>query len=204
MASAKIKNMNNISKLIFTSLACCGLTAVAAEIDLSKLPPASTQKDVTYAKDIRPMLEPSCFRCHGEDKHSGGLRLDSREAVLKGGRKKDKVTKEEKIVTVVEVGNSGKSRLVISVAQLNPKTAMPPKRKGGGGGPGGSGGPGGPGGPRDDHDAKPQGERLAAVIKKDAGTNAPAGGPRPGGPPAKPLTAEQVGLVRAWIDQGAK
>jgi hypothetical protein len=24
------------------------------------------------------------------------------------------------------------------------------------------------------------------------------------GPPAKPLTAEQVGLVRAWIDQGAK
>jgi hypothetical protein len=24
------------------------------------------------------------------------------------------------------------------------------------------------------------------------------------GPPPKPLTAEQVGLVRAWIDQGAK
>jgi hypothetical protein len=38
------------------------------------------------------------------------------------------------------------------------------------------------------------------------------GGPPPGGPggqhnfgpPPKPLTAEQVGLVRAWIDQGAK
>ena len=25
-----------------------------------------------------------------------------------------------------------------------------------------------------------------------------------GGPPAKPLTAEEVGLIRAWIDQGAK
>jgi hypothetical protein len=37
----------------------------------------------------------------------------------------------------------------------------------------------------------------------------PPGGPGPGGqrnfgPPPKPLTAEQVGLVRAWIDQGAK
>jgi hypothetical protein len=29
-------------------------------------------------------------------------------------------------------------------------------------------------------------------------------GPRPQGPPPKPLTPEQVGLVRAWIDQGAK
>jgi hypothetical protein len=30
------------------------------------------------------------------------------------------------------------------------------------------------------------------------------GGPGGGGPAPKPLTAEQVGLVRAWIDQGAK
>ena len=29
-------------------------------------------------------------------------------------------------------------------------------------------------------------------------------GGRGGDAPAKPLTAEQVGLVRAWIDQGAK
>ena len=36
------------------------------------------------------------------------------------------------------------------------------------------------------------------------GTNAPGQPPRGFGPPPKPLTAEQVGLVRAWIDQGAK
>lgn len=30
------------------------------------------------------------------------------------------------------------------------------------------------------------------------------GGPGGNGPQAKPLTAEQVGLLRAWIDQGAK
>jgi hypothetical protein len=35
---------------------------------------------------------------------------------------------------------------------------------------------------------------------------APGGGPNPpgGAPLPKPLTAEQVGLIRAWIDQGAK
>lgn len=175
--------MNKMSVLVPAILI---LTLPAfAEVDLSKLPPAAKQKDVTYAKDIKPLLEASCFRCHGEKEKKGGLRLDSLEAALKGG-------KEGK---VIEPGKSEKSPLVISVSQLDPETAMPPKR--GGRGPRGPGGPGGPGG---------QGNF--------GGTNAPAGGPgqRPGGPggpggnfqPPKPLTAEQVGLVRAWIDQGAK
>jgi hypothetical protein len=33
---------------------------------------------------------------------------------------------------------------------------------------------------------------------------APPGGPGGFGPPSKALTAEQVGLIRAWIDEGAK
>ncbi|MDB6055848.1 MAG: hypothetical protein JWN25_3371 [Verrucomicrobiales bacterium] len=49
------------------------------------------------------------------------------------------------------------------------------------GGPGGQRGPGGQGGPG------------------GFGGGGPGGGPAPA-----PLTAEQVGLVRAWIDQGAK
>jgi hypothetical protein len=97
------------------------------------------------------------------------------------------VLKGSKEGKVIEPGKSDHSDLVIAVAQLDPETAMPPKpkpnRRGGLGGPGGPGGPGGM-----------------------QGTNGPAGGPgqRPQGPPPKPLTPEQVGLVRAWIDQGAK
>ena len=34
---------------------------------------------------IRPVLVESCVRCHGPNKASGGLRVDSREALLKGG-----------------------------------------------------------------------------------------------------------------------
>ena len=178
--------MNLTKCILIAGLAVTGLTALASEPDLSKLPPASDKKGLTYATDIQPIFKASCFGCHGEERHKADLRLDSLEGVLKGS--KDGV--------VIVPGKSDKSDLVLAVARLDPDTAMPPNRKPGGRGPGGPGGPNG-GGP----DKRP-----------GAGsTNGPAGGPPPGGPVGggnrpmpKPLTAEQVGLVRAWIDQGAK
>jgi mono/diheme cytochrome c family protein len=120
------------------------------------LPPASTKTNVTYATDIRPIFEQNCFRCHGEKRARGDVRLDNLEAVLKGGEHG----------TVVIPGNSAKSSLVIAVARLDENSAMPPIKKGG----------------------------------PSKGGGGPAGAP----PTAKPLTAEEVGLVCAWIDQGAK
>ncbi len=39
-----------------------------------------------FEKEVRPILEKNCFKCHGGgDKLRGGLRLTSRENVLKGG-----------------------------------------------------------------------------------------------------------------------
>lgn len=37
-----------------------------------------------FEKNVRPVLAESCFKCHGPDKQKQGLRLDSREALLKG------------------------------------------------------------------------------------------------------------------------
>src|SRR5947208_11189100 len=34
---------------------------------------------------VRPVLAGTCVKCHGEKKASGGLRLDSRAAMLAGG-----------------------------------------------------------------------------------------------------------------------
>jgi len=174
--------------LVLYSLAAIGWSATATEVDLSKLPPASEQPGVTYSKDIKPLLQASCIRCHGQERPKAGLRLDSLEGVLKG-------SKDGKVIVP---GNSKESLLVLAVSQLDEEKAMPPKFKPGHGHPGGPGGPGGapPGGPRPDGSAG----------------GPPPGGPggQPGGmhcgfgPPPKPLTAEQVGLVRAWIDQGAK
>ena len=101
-----------------------------AKIDVSKLPPASDKKGLTFAKDIRPMFEASCLRCHGEEQQKGGLRLDSLEALQQGG----------KHGKVVAAGKSKDSHLVIAAAQIDAETAMPPKRR--------PGGPGAPGAPR--------------------------------------------------------
>src|SRR5260370_28639340 len=129
--------------------------------DVRKLPPAADKKGLSYAKDIRPIVQASCLRCHGEERPKGDLRLDSLEAALKGG-------KDGKIVIP---GSSKKSPLVFAVAQVNDDLAMPPKR-----GPGGRGGPGGQfgGGPGGAGNPPPGGP---------GGGNPPPGGPRcPGGP----------------------
>src|SRR5258706_540391 len=39
-----------------------------------------------FETKIRPVLAASCYKCHGSQKALSGLRLDSREAILKGGK----------------------------------------------------------------------------------------------------------------------
>ncbi len=159
-----------------------------AKVDVSKLPAASTKTDVTFENDIAPILKASCLNCHGAERPRGDLQLDTLEHVLAGGR-------DGKMIVP---GDSAKSLIVAAAARISPSIAMPPEHHGRGpGGPGGFGGPppdGGPGGP-------------------PPGGPPPDGGAAPGGPPPgpnghrtppKPMTAEQVGLLRAWIDQGAK
>ena len=38
-----------------------------------------------FENEIRPLLADTCFRCHGPKRQKGKLRLDSREAILRGG-----------------------------------------------------------------------------------------------------------------------
>src|SRR5487761_2367583 len=74
------KNMMKYVSVIVGGLAAAAWPCVAA-VDLSKLPPPAQQQGVTYAKDIRPIFEASCFRCHGAERPKAGLRLDSLETV---------------------------------------------------------------------------------------------------------------------------
>jgi hypothetical protein len=129
------------SKGVLLSVVLSGVVSTfAADVDITKLPPVAAKKDVTYAKDIKPLFEKSCFKCHGEEKQKAKLRLDSLEAVKKGSENGE----------VIVLGKSEKSSLVHSVSGLIEDMMMPPEGKG------------------------------------------------------DPLTKEQIGLVRAWIDQGAK
>jgi Planctomycete cytochrome C len=172
----------------FVCAAAIPLTVTAAGkwdisgIDTSKLPPPADRKDVTFATDIKPLFDASCVRCHGQNRPRGGLRLGSLDDILKGG------TDGKAVVP----GDSQKSLLLIAAAQIDPQTSMPPKRREG---PHGGPPPGGPGAP---------GTTPNATNGPGPGPGGPPGGPGKFGPPPKPLTAEQVSLVRAWIDQGAK
>ena len=71
-----------------------------------------------FEKQVRPVLAQSCFKCHGEFKQEGGLRLDSRESVLKGADSG----------AVVEPGDPEKSSLVEAIRYLG-DFKMPPKGK---------------------------------------------------------------------------
>ncbi|HEV8377518.1 MAG TPA: hypothetical protein VGP99_01615, partial [Tepidisphaeraceae bacterium] len=82
---------------------------------------------------------------------------------------------------------------------------------GGGGGFGGGGGgrPGGPGGAGGGGFGGGRGPGGGQGGPGGGGQGGPGGGGFGGGGPGgmtppKPLTADQVGLIRAWIDQGAK
>ncbi|MCF6285821.1 MAG: hypothetical protein L3K26_11575, partial [Candidatus Hydrogenedentes bacterium] len=46
---------------------------------------AVNAEEVSFSKDIRPVLEERCFKCHGEKKQKGEVRLDDPESIMIGG-----------------------------------------------------------------------------------------------------------------------
>jgi hypothetical protein len=115
------------------------VTGSSAEMDSSKLPAPASQS-IDFIRDVKPILQTRCLKCHSDEKPKAHFRLTSRDAALKGG---------EHGIDIIP-GQSGKSPLIVYVARLDEDMAMPPEGRG------------------------------------------------------TPLTATEVGLLRAWIDQGAK
>src|SRR5262249_50272177 len=85
-----------------------------AQPPAQNLPPAFAGT-VEFAKDIRPILERSCWKCHGPDKSKGGLRLDDAKAALAGGNSGP----------VIQIGEkASQSKLLILVAGLDAELKM--------------------------------------------------------------------------------
>ncbi len=80
MRWARVLRFPNWIFLFFLS----GLSTVSLMSGSGSSP--SADRDVDFARDIRPILEASCNQCHGVDQSMNGLRLDTREAALKGGQ----------------------------------------------------------------------------------------------------------------------
>lgn len=106
-----------------------------ARVDPHLPKPAAVPVD--FARDIQPIFQNACFKCHGLTREKGGFSLATRVRAMEGGDDG----------TDIIAGNSAASPLVRRIAGLHESTAMPPGD-----------------------------ERLSPA---------------------------QVGLIRAWIDQGA-
>ncbi len=72
-----------------------------------------------FIEKVKPLLSSRCIGCHGPDKVKGGLRLDSREAALKGGETGPSLV----------AGKPGDSLFIAAVKHSHPELKMPPKDK---------------------------------------------------------------------------
>ena len=69
-------------KLAFSFITCLFFFA---DIDQAWAEEVATQDVAFFESKVRPLLVEHCHKCHGPTKQWAGLRLDSREATLKGG-----------------------------------------------------------------------------------------------------------------------
>ena len=138
---------------VFT-VPCPAFSGPAGEVDEARLPPAATG-EVGFARDILPLFERSCLRCHGPERPQSRYRLDQRTAALASGNRladwNERLPPGAPPLQNIIPGDSRRSPLVHYIARLptDEDLHMPPAGKAAG------------------------------------------------------LSAAEVGLVRAWIDQGA-
>ena len=74
-----------------------------------KLPPPAARA-VDFEKDIKPLFEAACIKCHAKGKDKGGLSIETRETFLKGGD----------TGAAAAPGKSAESLIVAAVSGLDP------------------------------------------------------------------------------------
>ena len=61
-------------------------SVVLGAVDPSKLPPAAGGR-IDFKRDVQPLLEAKCYKCHGPQRSENGLRFDDRQSALRGGER---------------------------------------------------------------------------------------------------------------------
>jgi mono/diheme cytochrome c family protein len=80
---------------------------------------AQTHAAPDFLKEVRPILERSCFGCHGPEKQKNGYRLDVREEAIKGGDSGE---------PAILPHNAKRSPLIRYVSGEDEEKQMPPKK----------------------------------------------------------------------------
>ena len=103
---------------------CGALAVLGIAVDPPQKPstPAAPVGQISYDRDIRPILSENCFKCHGPSakEAAAGLRLDERASAVKdrGG------------YAVIVSGNPKASMIFDRIAPSDPEMRMPPPTSG--------------------------------------------------------------------------
>lgn len=122
--SASSRTRRSVALALSTTAALCvGLWSNgsrAAQGSGQESDPAASPQ--FYTDHVQPVFASNCYRCHGGMNHRGGLQLDSRASILKGG----------KTGPVIVPGHPEDSLLVKLIRHEGPADdprPMPPKSK---------------------------------------------------------------------------
>lgn len=92
------------------------LIAISASLEVDSVTCSADDREHFFETRIRPVLIEKCFKCHGSEKESSELRVDSREALIKGGE----------IGVSVIPGKPAESLLLQAIDPANEDIQMPP------------------------------------------------------------------------------
>ncbi|PHX58826.1 MAG: hypothetical protein CK522_02050 [Opitutia bacterium] len=109
----------SLARLPLLAAVCCAHLAVAAD----PVPEPTKAGLEFFEKNVRPILAEHCYKCHSitESASKGGLILDSRDGMLKGGDQGPAVVP----------GNTAKSLLLLAISYTDNELQMPPLKAGG-------------------------------------------------------------------------
>lgn len=103
--------------LLLIGLAGALMLSHRSQADPQPSPSLPGDAKIDFSRQIRPILQSRCGECHLNGKRKGGLRLDSREWVLRGGDSGPAVVAHE----------ADKSLIIARVTSSDPDEAMPKK-----------------------------------------------------------------------------
>lgn len=90
-----------------------------AVVSSSTLTSADESGDALFENQIRPVLLEKCFSCHGGNKVSGGLKMDSRESLMTGGDSG----------AAIMPNDPDNSLLIKAISRHDDVSPMPPEKK---------------------------------------------------------------------------
>jgi hypothetical protein len=107
------------SGLIFQRLTIALGVLVSTNTLHAESEPVAMERIEFFEQQVRPVLAEKCWSCHGTQKQQGGLRLDSRAAMLKGNDSGPAINTQQ----------HSASRILQVLAYSNDDTQMPPQGK---------------------------------------------------------------------------